>query len=81
MEQSPAAVVITDRDGHIEYVNPKFTEVTGYAADEVIGETPRLFKSEETPPGKHAELWNTITSGETVRAIFPWKATRKRVVS
>lgn len=64
VEQSPASVVITDLNGNIEYVNKKFTEITGYSAEEVLGQNPRILKS-----GKHSEefyknLWDTITSGQ-----------------
>ena len=60
--QSPT--IITDADGNIEYVNPKFTRVTGYSLDEVIGENPRLLKSGETPAGEYRRLWDAMTSGE-----------------
>jgi two-component system sensor histidine kinase/response regulator len=63
VEQSPAAVVITDREGTIEYVNPRFTEVTGYSFEEAVGQNPRILKSEQTPPSVHKELWETISSG------------------
>ena len=45
VEQSPASVVITDMQGNIEYVNPKFTQVTGYTAEEAIGQNPRVLNS------------------------------------
>ncbi len=63
VEQSPAVVVITDREGTIEYVNPRFTEVSGYSFEEAVGRNPRILKSEKTPPSLHKELWETITSG------------------
>lgn len=63
IQQSPTSVVITDRDGSIQYVNPKFTDVTGYTEAEAIGRNPRILKSGLTPPERYAELWNTITSG------------------
>jgi len=63
-------VVITDTQGHIEYVNPKFTQVTGYAADEVLGQNPRLLKSGEQPPEFYQELWETILSGREWRGEF-----------
>ena len=50
VEQSPDYVVITDRQGNIEYVNPKFTQVTGYAREEVIGKNPRILRSGDSPP-------------------------------
>ena len=50
VEQSPVSVVITDRTGKIEYVNPRFTEVTGYSAEEAFNQNPRILKSGEKPP-------------------------------
>ena len=64
VEQSPDYVVITDRQGNIEYVNPKFTEVTGYTRDEVIGKNPRILKSGESTSQLYKELWDTISSGK-----------------
>lgn len=63
VEQSPTMVLITDVAGAIEYVNPRFTQVTGYALDEVRGRNPRLLKSGCTPPATHAQLWRTIAAG------------------
>ena len=63
MEQSPALVVITDLKGNIEYVNPKFREITGYSADEVIGKNPRILKSNRIPDSVYKTLWKTITAG------------------
>ncbi|TVM04214.1 MAG: hypothetical protein CV087_00795 [Candidatus Brocadia sp. WS118] len=63
VEQSPCSVVITDVQGKIEYVNPKFSRVTGYAPEEVIGQNPRILKSDEKPSGEYKRLWDTITSG------------------
>lgn len=64
IEQSPASVVITDTDGNIEYVNTKFTEVTGYTYAESIGKNPRILKSGLMPASTYSELWQTILSGE-----------------
>ncbi|MFI5144011.1 MAG: PAS domain S-box protein [Ignavibacteria bacterium] len=70
VEQSPASIVITDLKGNIEYVNPKFTEITGYESYEVLGENPRILKSGENPKEIYEELWNNITSGTEWRGIF-----------
>ncbi len=70
VEQSPALVVITDVRGAIDYVNPKFTAVTGYTLDEVRGRTPRLLKSGETPPEEYRRLWAAITAGGEWRGEF-----------
>ena len=70
VEQSPASVIITDLHGNIEYVNPKFTEVTGYSLEEVRGKNPRILKSGETPPVEYQKLWETITSGGEWHGVF-----------
>ena len=70
IEQSPSTIVIADVLGNIEYVNPKFREITGYTTEEVIGQNPRILQSGETPPEKYKELWNKITSGEVWRGEF-----------
>ena len=64
VEQSPSMVMITDRYGVIEYVNPKFTEVTGFTAEEALGQTPALLKSGLTQPATYQEMWQTITAGQ-----------------
>src|SRR5690348_9438621 len=63
VEQSPIAVVMTDLDGHIEYVNAAFTKNTGYQSAEVLGKTPRILKSGETPPTVYRDLWAAIRAG------------------
>jgi len=67
VEQSPAMTIVTDTNGLIEYVNPRFTEVTGYRLEEVSGATPRVLKSGETAPLVYERLWHAITSGEEWR--------------
>jgi len=64
VEQSPVAIEVTDTEGTIEYVNPWFTRVTGYAAHEVIGQHARILKSGLTPPERYVELWATIRAGQ-----------------
>ncbi len=70
LEQSPAGVVITDTAGTIQYVNRKFTELTGYSAAEALGKNPRLFKSGTTPPEVYQDLWTKITAGEEWRGVM-----------
>ncbi len=60
-------VVITDRDGTIEWVNPAFTRVTGYAAEEALGKNPRILQSGLHDSAFYADLWNTILSGQVWR--------------
>ena len=70
VEQSPVSILITDVTGAIEYVNPKFIELTGYTADEVRGKNPRLLKSGEMPAGSYQQLWQTITQGRQWHGEF-----------
>jgi PAS domain S-box-containing protein len=63
VEQNPSSILITDADGIIEYVNPKFTAVSGYTPEEVIGKNPRILQSGLTAPDTYADLWRTISSG------------------
>jgi PAS domain S-box-containing protein len=63
IEQSPVAVMRTDLDGNIEYVNTRFTQITGYTLEDVKGRNPRILKSGETSPEEYQKLWETITSG------------------
>ncbi len=64
LEQCPVSVVITDLEGRIEYINPRFTELTGYTLDEVRGQTSRILKSGDTSAEEYAKLWETIRTGE-----------------
>lgn len=63
VEQSPHMVVITSRTGNIEYVNPRFCEITGYSADEVMGKNPRILKSGAHDQAFYQRLWSTVLSG------------------
>ena len=63
IEQSPVSIEITDLNGIIEYVNPKFCEATGYSFDEIIGQHARILKSYEMPTDTYDDLWETISSG------------------
>jgi PAS domain S-box-containing protein len=70
VEQSPASVVITDPTGAIEYVNPKFTQVSGYSPAEVLGQNPRVLRSGEMPDEEYRRLWETIASGNVWQGEF-----------
>lgn len=70
VEQSANSVVITDVNGGIEYVNPKFTDVSGYSREEAIGQNPRILKSDNQPDSYYVELWQTISSGKEWRGEF-----------
>jgi PAS domain S-box-containing protein len=70
IEQSPSVVVITDTEGIIEYVNPKFTELTGYGSEEAIGLHTRELNSGMLPKSLFTELWEDISSGKVWRGEF-----------
>ncbi len=75
IEQSPVMIVITDTKGTIEYVNPIFNEITGYTAEDVLGQNLDFLKPEGVSSKEYKQLWQTITSGNT------WKGelcTRKK---
>ena len=65
IEQSPVSVLITDLQGNIEYVNPQLCKITGYKAEELIGENPRILKSGHTPEVQFKNMWHAITSGQS----------------
>lgn len=70
VKQSPASIVITDPSGAIEYVNPKFTRVTGYSMEEVSGKNPRVLKGDKTPQEEYHRLWQNITHGQEWKGEF-----------
>lgn len=70
VEQSPSTVMLTDRFGLIEYVNPKFSEVTGYTSEEVVGLNPRFLKSGETSDAAYGKLWETLQQGNVWQGEF-----------
>ena len=64
IEQAAEAIVITDTDARIQYVNPAFSRMTGYSAREAIGETTAFLKSCRQDPNYYRDLWNTILAGQ-----------------
>jgi len=70
IEQTNDSVVITNRDGVIQYVNAGFERITGYTATETIGHTPRLLRSGCHPETFYRELWETVLAGRTFHAEF-----------
>jgi len=67
LEENPAAVVVTDREGRIEYVNPRFALLTGYGNAEALGQNPRILKSGTHPPEFYRRMWATLLSGRVWR--------------
>jgi PAS domain S-box-containing protein len=70
IENGPASVIIANPEGHIEYVNPKFCETTGYSKAEAIGKKANLLNSGAHPPEFFQELWTAIQAGDTWRGEF-----------
>ncbi len=70
VEQSASTIVITNLQGYIEYVNPRFTETTGYTLKEAVGQHTRILKSGETSPEEYKQVWETITAGHEWRGEF-----------
>jgi PAS domain S-box-containing protein len=68
VEQTADAIMITDRDGIIEYVNPAFEAMTGYLRDEAIGQTPRILRSGKQGPEYYERLWKALTAGQVFRS-------------
>jgi PAS domain S-box-containing protein len=70
VEQTADLVVIADRAGIMEYVNPAFELLTGYSREEVIGRTLRILNSKQQVPGLYREMWRTMLSGEVFRGTI-----------
>jgi len=67
---APVSVIITDSNGIIEFVNPKFTEITGYCIEEAIGQNMNIVNSGHHPKEFHVKLWETISSGKDWNGTF-----------
>ncbi|RKF18080.1 sensor domain-containing diguanylate cyclase [Alginatibacterium sediminis] len=70
VEKSASSIIITDRDGSIDYVNPASTQNSGYTSAELIGKNPRILQSGEMPKQEYASLWGSISAGKTWRGEF-----------
>lgn len=70
VEESPASVVITDKEGNIEYVNKKFCQITQYSFEEAFGQNPRILNAGKQSPSFHKKMWDTLLSGNTWHGIF-----------
>ncbi|MBF0183809.1 MAG: nitrate- and nitrite sensing domain-containing protein [Magnetococcales bacterium] len=70
LDQTPITVVITDIEGNIEYVNQTCTQSTGYSRSELLGQNPRLLKTDYTDQAGYASMWRTILTGEVWRGEF-----------
>jgi len=63
LESAGEAIIMTDLDGAIQYVNPAFSRLTGYSAEEAVGQNPRILKSGVTEPTCYRQMWATIREG------------------
>jgi len=70
VEQSANTILITDIDGNIEYTNPKFTELTGFTAEEALGKNPRILNAGVQSKEYYTEMWQTISSGKIWKGEF-----------
>jgi len=70
IEQNPVCIMITDPEGFIEYVNPRFTQTTGYRSDEVIGQNPRMFNTGVSSNEEYRHMWETIVAGNEWHGSF-----------
>ncbi len=70
IEQSPAMIMITDPEGTIEFVNAKFTEMTGFTQQEAIGNNPRILKSGDIAPDEYRQMWLDIKKGREWKGEF-----------
>jgi PAS domain S-box-containing protein len=69
-EQTADAVMITDRNGVIEYVNPAVEKMSGFAPEELVGKTPRVLRSGLHSKADYARMWETLTKGEVFRGTL-----------
>ncbi len=81
IEQSPAASIITDPKGVIQYVNNAFTKITGYSREDVIGETPKILNSGKNNSGVYQEMWNVLSNKQTWRGELVNKHKNGRLVN
>ncbi len=70
IEHNPTSIVMTDNDGTIEYVNPRFIKLTGYSPEEVVGKNSSILQSGQTPAATYVHLWETLTSGMEWNGLF-----------
>jgi len=74
INQSPSSIVITNIEGKIEFVNESFCEISGYTAEEVLGNNPRFLKTDHHSDAYYENLWETINRGDTWQGIFKNRA-------
>ncbi len=80
IEQNPSTIIITDTEGKVNYVNPMFTETTGYSSKEAIGKDLRILKSGLRNDEFYFEMWDHLLSGKTWRGTFENKCKDGRLL-
>lgn len=70
VEQSPVSIVISDPQGRVQYVNPRFEQLTGFTSLEAIGQNTQILSSEENTPGEHRAMWDLVQAGQTWSGEF-----------
>jgi PAS domain S-box-containing protein len=70
IEQIHVSVIVTDLEGTIVYVNPRFTEMTGYSFDEAVGENPKILKTGFTSATEYETMWKNLIRGKNWKGIF-----------
>ncbi|MDE3236054.1 MAG: PAS domain S-box protein [Bacteroidota bacterium] len=70
VEQSASSIVITNLDGNIEYVNPAFSQLTGYSKEEALGNNPRILKTGYTSPDSYKNMWELLSHGNVWHGVF-----------
>ncbi len=74
VQQASEAVVIMDANNKVQYVNPAFEKNTGYSPDDVIGQSPKMWKGENSDPAHYQQIWETVSSGEVWRGqLTNWR--------
>ena len=81
IENSTDAIFITDKNGTIEYINTAFEKIYGYAASEIIGQTPRILKSGLLSQSDYQQIWNTLLTKKPVAGEIPNKAKDGRLIT
>ncbi|APW64608.1 hypothetical protein LPB137_01515 [Poseidonibacter parvus] len=79
LDKLPVSIIITDKDGHITYVNKELISSSGYSKEELIGERPSVFKSGFTSPKEYSEIWNSISNGDTWTGILKNLSKSKKI--
>ncbi|WP_136515673.1 response regulator [Geomonas edaphica] len=80
VEQSPLSIRITAKNGVVEFVNPSFTRMSGYTAEEMVGKQADLLLSEQAQEADHQTLWDCITSGTVWQGEMPSRAKDGRLL-